>query len=270
MEKNMGTIYKIENLVNGKVYVGQTIQDFNKRKYAHLYELRAGKKGNRKLQNAWNKYGESNFVFSVIVECEVQELNNLEVAYISLYDGYNNGYNLTTGGQKNFNYAHSATTKQKLREISNNLWKDEQYRNKMLDRTALSGSEAPRATKVICINEKRIFSSMVEAGEYYGIGMKKVSAVCRGYCEYTGLEETGIKLRFAYYEEDKQYELKVVNHCNEKKKVKCITTGEAFESMREAEKITGVRAASISHVCRGERKYAGKLKDGTKLSWKYA
>lgn len=269
MEK-LGTIYKIENLVNGKVYIGQTIQKFEIRKYAHLYELKTGVKKNRKLQNAWNKYGENNFTFSIIVKCRAQELNSLEVKYISLYDSYNNGYNSTTGGQNNFNYTHGESTKQKISKINKKLWSDEQYRNKMLKRPIYSGSEAPRATKVICINDQKVFSSMFEAGEYYGIGMKKVSSCCTGKCEYTGLEETGKKLQFDYYKENKNYQLRNIIHCNEKKKIKCITTGQVFDSMNEAKSITGAHTASISYVCKGKRKHAGKLEDGTKLEWEYA
>jgi group I intron endonuclease len=53
-------IYKIINKLDGKYYVGST-KDFNKRWRTHKYKLIRGIHKNQKLQNAWNKYGESNF-----------------------------------------------------------------------------------------------------------------------------------------------------------------------------------------------------------------
>lgn len=51
------------------------------------------------------------------------------------------------------------------------------------------------------------------------------------------------------------------------KKVVCIITGEIFNSIKEAEKY--YKCSRISSCCRGTRKTAGKLPDGTKLQWKY-
>ena len=59
-------IYKIENKVNGKVYVGQSI-DIERRWYSHKTQLNGNRHGNVHLQNAWNKNGNNSFEF-VIVE----------------------------------------------------------------------------------------------------------------------------------------------------------------------------------------------------------
>ena len=53
------------------------------------------------------------------------------------------------------------------------------------------------------------------------------------------------------------------------KKVICITTGEIFNCLRESENKTGASQGNISQCCRGKRKSAGKLSDGTKLKWMY-
>lgn len=254
-----GIIYKIENLINKKVYIGQTIQPFQKRKDAHIYELRKGTKTNRKFQNAWNKYREENFKFEVIERCRKSELNHRERYYVNKYNSYCNGYNLTTGGQKNFKHSHNEGTKEKLSKIGKILWKDEEHREKMMQRPIYSGNKAPRAIKVICINDKKVFGCMVEAAEYYGITKSQVSECCLENTAYTGLEETGVKLQFAYYEEGKQYVLKDITHINERKKVICISTNEIFDSISEAGEKTGAPKASISHVCRGNRKRAGGL-----------
>lgn len=104
-----GYIYHIVNRVNGKMYVGQTI-NFQNRKTTHLRNLRNNQHHSQKLQRAWNKYGEENFYFQVEeVEIEhIEELYVLEVEEIKKQDSYFNGYNMTIGGEgsvrKNFSF----------------------------------------------------------------------------------------------------------------------------------------------------------------------
>ena len=269
MEK-LGIIYKIESLINGKVYIGQTTKTFKTRKNQHLYELRNGIKRNIKLQNAWNKYGEENFDFSIIGMYPIEKLDDVEVSYIETFNSFHRGYNMTTGGnQVMHNQKHTPEARSKMSEKLKEKWSQEVFIKKMQQRPVYRGSEGPRAIKVICINDQKVFSSMIEAGEFYGICLKKVSSNCVGKCKYTGLEETGRKLQFAYYEEGKKYVLKDINHRNERKKVRCITTGEIFTSVTEAAAKTGAPCGSIGHVCKGKRKHAGKLPDGTKLKWEF-
>lgn len=95
----MTGIYKIENLINGKVYFGQTI-DYEKRKTEHIRALNGGYHRNRYLQSAWKKYGAEAFSFSLVESCVEQDLDSLEVKYI--LDNASvapNGYNLTSGGE---------------------------------------------------------------------------------------------------------------------------------------------------------------------------
>ena len=95
----IGYIYFIINNENKQRYVGQTA-DFTRRKAEHLNDLRNHTHVNDKLQRAWNKYGEANFSFEYNkYELENKdELNILEKAFIQQYDSFNNGYNLTLGG----------------------------------------------------------------------------------------------------------------------------------------------------------------------------
>jgi group I intron endonuclease len=58
-------IYKILNLATDHFYVGSAV-DLQRRKTRHFSELRNKKHNNPRLQAAWNKYGEANFVFSVL------------------------------------------------------------------------------------------------------------------------------------------------------------------------------------------------------------
>ena len=53
------------------------------------------------------------------------------------------------------------------------------------------------------------------------------------------------------------------------KKVICITTGEIFDSMKEASYHYNVAQSNMSKCCKGKRNYAGKLPNGTPLKWKF-
>ena len=92
-------IYKIENLINGSCYIGQSIniykrwQDekeaaFNPKHGAYNYPLSC----------AFRKYGIENFSFNILEECKREDLNKKEIYWIAQYNSYNNGYNQTPGG----------------------------------------------------------------------------------------------------------------------------------------------------------------------------
>lgn len=94
-------IYKIENLINSKVYVGQSI-NINNRWKEHKANLRNNNHQNKHLQNAWNKYGEENFNFEIIEECEENKLNEREQYWLDYYGGMDckNNYNKKEAGSK--------------------------------------------------------------------------------------------------------------------------------------------------------------------------
>lgn len=97
-------IYKITNLIDGKVYIGQTI-NYNRRVKAHIAKLKKQTHHNEHLQRAWNLYGEDSFSFEFILECSVSNLDKLEIAKIEEYDCVRTGYNLVDGGQKFRNFS---------------------------------------------------------------------------------------------------------------------------------------------------------------------
>ena len=95
----IGYIYQIENLQTGKSYVGQTI-NFQQRKNRHLSDLRRNKHHNKKLQNAFNKYGEQEFHFRCwkFEVKDEKELDALEEEYIEKYNAIDDGYNIEPAG----------------------------------------------------------------------------------------------------------------------------------------------------------------------------
>lgn len=90
-------IYKIENLVNGKVYIGQTV-NFKIRKRHHLNALRTNRHPNDFLQKSFNIHKEENFEIAILELTE--NLDEKEVYWINSYNStdYKFGYNFLTGG----------------------------------------------------------------------------------------------------------------------------------------------------------------------------
>lgn len=97
----VGVIYYIRQLSTSKTYIGLTT-DFVRRRGEHLYELRHNKHYNQHLQNAWNKYAESDFEFGVLEEiCGTQEdLKQAEVRLIEEFSTTDKkiGFNQSKGG----------------------------------------------------------------------------------------------------------------------------------------------------------------------------
>ena len=113
-------IYKIENIINHKIYVGQS-SHIKERWAHHCSDLNSGCHHNCHLQNAWNKYGRDSFKFSVIEECAIDELDNREQYWIEYYDSYNTGYNLDKGGQGIRGYKHTQEELDKMHRIQKPL-----------------------------------------------------------------------------------------------------------------------------------------------------
>ena len=100
--KNDIGIYKIENLVNGKVYIGQTKEKFQRRYWVHRWKLREGTHDNFYLQRAWNKYGEENFKFEVIEVLSREKIDNREKYWIKKYKDIGMCYSIQDGGQPKY------------------------------------------------------------------------------------------------------------------------------------------------------------------------
>ena len=94
-----GFIYKITNTINGKSYIGQTIQNVKERFYQHCATKCSKAVSNMAIHRAIKKYGKSNFTVEVIEEIGSANLNDRERYWIKYYNSYNNGYNSTKGGQ---------------------------------------------------------------------------------------------------------------------------------------------------------------------------
>lgn len=90
-------IYKIQNKLNQKIYIGQSV-NIERRFREHCNPAKAKTSGSP-IDYAINKTGKENFTFEVIEECAQEELNDRETYWIKYYKSYPKGYNCNYGGK---------------------------------------------------------------------------------------------------------------------------------------------------------------------------
>lgn len=113
-------IYKIENQINHKIYIGQSVNILERwRSHRSSYKDISDKNYDSHLYRSMRKYGIENFEFSIIEECLPSELNDKERYWISYYDSFFNGYNLTLGGDGGA--AGKAVNKEQIKGIIDDL-----------------------------------------------------------------------------------------------------------------------------------------------------
>ena len=95
-------IYKITNLVNNKIYIGQSINIIERWKQHEYKAFNESEKAyNSAIHAAFRKYGLENFKLEVLEECSVDELDEKERYWIRKLDSLTpNGYNILVGGQQ--------------------------------------------------------------------------------------------------------------------------------------------------------------------------
>lgn len=164
-------IYQIEHNKLKKVYIGSS-RDLKTRFVEHRANLRANKHVNKKLQNAWNKYGEDAFVFSILEV--VEDSKNLlarEQFWMDKSDAAKRGYNiLPTAGSCR---GRVLTAEHKARISAANT-------GKKRDEAAKEKIRAARATQ----------TANTEAMHRANTGRKRSDAACRAISE----GRKGIKL----------------------------------------------------------------------------
>lgn len=120
----MGTIYKITNAANGKIYIGQTIGSIEDRFYRHIYDALVLKK-NTKLGRAVRKYGKDSFLIEAIET--VDNLDEREIFWISHFKTIKKGYSIKIGGNGG---PHADSTKKKISKANTKrVWTEEMREN---------------------------------------------------------------------------------------------------------------------------------------------
>jgi len=134
-------VYKIRNIINNDYYIGSCshIKGFPSRWSNHRRLLRANKHHSIILQRAWNKYGEHEFIFEILEECEPQRCVSREQYY---FNTLNPKYNILQVAGSSFGRKLTSEQIQKLKDRfydwmkGDNNWnkspeKREFYRNRI-------------------------------------------------------------------------------------------------------------------------------------------
>lgn len=222
-------IYKIENTIDKKVYIGQSV-DIYKRWTGHKNKLDNNKHQNNHLQRAWNLYGKNNFRFDILEECFKDLLNERECYYIELMHSMdqNHGYNLTSGGSSKMSYSKETINKMSIAKKGKPL--SDEHKKKLSE-----------------VHKGRVFSEETR---------KKLSEANMGH-EVS--EETREKLRKAHSgkklsEESKE---KVRKTRIKKPVIQFDKNGNfirEYESVALAGQINNIPPTNISAGCKGKRK----------------
>ena len=274
-------IYKIENLINHKVYIGQSIE-IEKRWSAHKTS-----KDDLVIHQALRKYGIENFSFEIIEECSKEELDKKECFWITAFNSLiPTGYNMVEGGSNgaalamripvyqydlkgkllakyegvneagrinNLNGIHISECCRKQRQTAGGyFWsffdKEKFSKNDIKDHRSckiiqydLSGKELAR------------YDSAKEAANAVKGTAQAITKACRG----------GSKSSFGFqwkYDIDDKNEIYNVKS-GVKKKVSQWSLDniyiKTFESISEASKETHIVLSSIAAAAKGDRKTAG-------------
>lgn len=210
-------IYKIQNIENNKIYIGQSV-DIAQRWREHRSDVLVNR-NNSILHQAMKKYGESNFSYEIIEECQKDALDEREIYWIQYFNSMApNGYNQTSGGYSG---------------------QGEIFRKPVLQYD-LKGK---------FIQE---FESASEAARQLNVFQSNLTAACRGESSQCG------GFQWKYKDSDKKISIipnrngKIVYQYN--KQMILITI---FTSAVDAEKHTGIKAGNIRQCCNGRSKTAG-------------
>ena len=171
-----GTIYLIRNKVNGKCYIGQTINGFDGRynysgegiERVHNYH-KSWKEHNRSynkhLLSSIEKHGFEAFEVNKCLDYafSLEELNIKEKVYIQLYNSFKNGYNETLGGEGKEGCSPSEETKTKMSEANKGKHLSDETKQKMSE--AKKGENHPKAKAVYCYEKNEIRLTVKEWAE---------------------------------------------------------------------------------------------------------
>lgn len=183
-------IYMITNLVNSKVYIGQTKQRLQTRFSQHLCPNSSCKA----LRAAVRKYGRESFEILKLTTAETQEeADELERKWIRWTRANNPkyGYNQTDGGRGNgaaFNDEVKRNMSISRRGSGNSFYgkKHSEDSLRMMRESHAGQRHYWQEKAVVCIDTGERFQSITEAAKAKGLNRGKIGDVCRGARKSTG------------------------------------------------------------------------------------
>ena len=164
-------IYKITNIQNNKVYIGQTIRPIQDRFHRHINDA-LNNILDTHFARAIRKYGKNNFIIEQIDQAQTQnELNKKEQYWIQYYNSVQEGYNETDAISKCGGNTYQSKTEKEMEVIKEKI------------RQTKLGAKNPMARKIkrinIITNEIDIFDTIISCAKACGIKNGKTSITTR-------------------------------------------------------------------------------------------
>ena len=163
----MKYIYKIECLVNHRVYIGQT-NNLKRRIIEHKRHLKYHRHENKYLQEDYNNYGSSNFKFNLIETVNENDAEIRETYWIDKFGGINSNstynieslhgrnelFKISISGERSsfYNKHHTEETKQKMRKAKQGMYLGENNPN--YNNHKLAGKNHPNYGKKMSDEQK--------------------------------------------------------------------------------------------------------------------
>lgn len=238
-------IYKIANNINGKVYIGQSI-NIKERWKSHIRSLDKEMSSCTALQRAWKKYGgKENFSFEILALCPEEMLDEFEVKYINLYNARVHGYNIEPGGNKNKHL--SKETKEKIGNANRGRQFSDETKNKMSE--SRMGNQNPMYGKHHTEETKRKISEKNKGN---------TSAPRTDYQrERARLSNLGKKLSNETKRKISEANKGNIPHNKNLHSVYCVELDKVFSNPNEASKELGISSSNIIACCEHIRKTCG-------------
>lgn len=270
---NITGIYKIQNNINQKNYIGQS-KNIEMRWKQHIYSAEAGSQ--YPIHRALRKYGVENFSFSILEECKTSELNNKEIEWISKLNSYEEGYNCTRGGDGYLQIDYDQIL---------SLWNEGRGAKEISEITSIASSHLTSILHSFDISKEEIrerskkymrkpveqynltgeliasYSCAEEAVEATGIFAKNIQCVCQRQPEY----KSAGGFLWKYVDDNIPIEFLIerkstLENPQQKTVYQHSLSGELlgeYRSTGEAARCVGIDQQNISSVCRGKRAKAG-------------
>lgn len=254
-EKLHNIVYKTTNLINNKIYIGVHSTD----------NLDDGYIGSgRYFLKAVNKHGYSNFKKEIIQDFKfLTDALNLE-KYIVNEDFIKreDNYNLALGGNqgaKGIKHSKDSINKRSKTKtgIRKPLSEETKIKIGLANKGKLKGKTSSFKGKHFSDESKEKLSKSLLGKIPWNKGLKKCYS--EETCKKMSKSQTG----------KKRSDISILKRVEKlRKKVICVTTGEVFNCSDEARTKYG-KNIYVNRCCSGFQKSAGKLPDGTKLTWRY-
>lgn len=287
-------IYKITNQINGKVYIGQSVNIENR---WHEHQLAACHKNfyghvRTRLYPAMKKYGLENFSFSIIEECNADDLDEKEEYWIKKYSSTdpNKGYNLLSGGKQGHQFKQEifqqlwdeGKTIKEIVEITGASYTTIENNLKYYENYSIQQSLSRSILQVTYQNDNKIEKTPVYQYDLLGnyiAAYKSIAeatrAVTNGELTHGSISQaincSSSHMAYGYLWSKEKVEKMPMYTAQKYKPVQCIETGQIYVSTREAARAYNMKSpSSIIACCQGRQKSAAKdLITGKPLHWRY-